>query len=257
MVLTIDVGNSNIVVGAYEGGECRFLTRVATDIHREADQYAVELAGIFGLYKVDTFTIDGVAIASVVPGITGILTKALKHFTSHKPMVLALPHAYNLQVMIDNPAELGTDILASAIAVINQYTLPAIIIDMGTATKLTAIDAKGNLLGVSIAPGLYLSLNALITGASQLGGISMQAPSAAIGTNTPSSIRSGLLLGTASMLDGMISRFETELGGAATVISTGGAAPIVVPHCHKEIIYNETLLLDGLYQAYTHANGKA
>lgn len=251
MILAIDVGNSNIVLGGYNGGgKARFLARMATDRVLEADQYAVQLRGILELYHVSGEAIDGIVMASVVPALTPVLLKALRHFTPVTPHLFCLQDACGVQVTIDNPKELGLDILASAVAVRHTRPLPAVIIDMGTATKITALDAEGRLPGVAIAPGLYVSLEALVGRASSLGSIPLEAPAAAIGRNTPESMKSGVVLGAAAMLDGMLDRFTQEMGGLATVVATGGAAGVVVPHCRHQVELAETLLLDGLYRAY-------
>lgn len=250
MVLTIDIGNSNIVLGGYENGSLLFMTRIATDRYMEADQYAIELDGVFRLYKVDSKPLCGVIISSVVPRVTPMLTKALSHFTNTKPHILSLKDSGPLTVDIENPAELGMDILASVLAAQSSYPLPAIIIDMGTATKLTGVDAQNALRGVAIIPGLFVSLEALVGGTSLLQSVALEAPPLAIGRNTTQSMQSGIVLGTAATLDGMIDRFEQELGGEATVIATGGAAPLIIPHCHHKIHFSDTLILDGLYAAY-------
>ena len=181
MILAIDVGNSNLVLGGYQGGRLRFMSRAATNRQLEADQYAIELGSILRLYGVDTGCIKGVVMSSVVPEVTRGLLGALAHFTSVQPVVLSLADAGPITVDIENPEELGMDILASAIATCEAYPLPAVIIDMGTATKLTAFDKNCVLRGVSISPGLFLSLNALVGGASLQRSIELNKPLVAIG----------------------------------------------------------------------------
>ncbi|MDL2219010.1 type III pantothenate kinase [Ruminococcaceae bacterium OttesenSCG-928-O06] len=250
MVLAIDIGNSNIVLGGYEKKRLRFLARLTSDRQMEAEEYAVKLRAILDLHGVLAVPIEQVVLASVVPAVTQVMVRALGFLTKAVPHVFSLADAKDVQVVIDNPAELGTDILASAVAVRHTRPLPAVIIDMGTATKITALDEDGRLLGVAISPGLFVSLEALISNASQLQGIPLAAPPAAIGRNTANSIKSGVVLGNAAMLDGMIDRFAAEMGGGlATVIATGGAAGIVVPHCRNRVELCETLLLDGLLHA--------
>lgn len=256
MVLTIDIGNSNTVLGGYKNGHIQFLARIATNRQQEADQYALELRGILELYHLGSETIEGVIISSVVPAITPLLLQALTHFTTAKPQVLSLADAGEIKIGIEHPEELGMDILASALAVYGNYPLPAAIIDMGTATKISALDAGGTLRGVSIAPGVFVSLNALVGGTSLLKGIALNVPPAAIGRNTVQSMQSGLLLGTADMLDGLLDRFAAEMGGLATVVATGGAAQLILPHCRHKIEYVDTLLLDGLYGVYQQKQKK-
>ena len=250
MVLAIDIGNSNLVIGGYEGGNIRFIARAATELKREADQYAIDLAGIFQLYNIQNQRIEGIVLSSVVPALTPVLLGALSHFTAQPPLVLGLSHAGRVKVDIENPKELGMDMLASAIAVCENWPLPAVIIDLGTATKLIALDQNGTLRGVSIAPGLYVSLEALVSNASLLAGIPLEAPAHAIGRNSAESMKSGVVLGSASMLDGLLSRFEGELGPLRSIVATGGASSVVVPHCKADIELCDTLVLDGLYHAY-------
>ena len=252
MILTIDVGNSNIVLGGYKDGSISFVTRLATERRMEIDQYVIQLRSILDLYHVSTHSIKGIAIASVVPSLTPVLQSALSRISQAEILLLSIDHAKKISVDIEDPAELGMDLLSAAIAVQHQFPLPAIIIDLGTATKLTALDKNGVLKGVSIAPGVFLSLNALVQNASLLSGMSLKAPLQAIGRNTKASMNSGIVLGTASMLDGMIDRFTQELGKVPTIVATGGVAPLIVTHCLHNVVYSETLVLDGLYYTYQH-----
>lgn len=252
MVLTVDIGNSNIVLGGYVQGKIQFTARITTS-PREADQYAVELDGILRLHNIPQHSLEGAIISSVVPHLTPVVQKALLYFIPSQSILLSLQDAGDLVVDIENPAELGMDLLSSAIAVHSRGVLPAVIVDMGTATKLIAIDKKGTLRGVSIAPGLLVSLDAMLGSTTLLHGITLESAPSAIGRNSKQSIQSGVLLGTACMLDGMIDRMEEELGDSVSaVIATGGAAHIVLPYCRHSIEYSDTLLLDGLYIAYTN-----
>ncbi|MDD3429558.1 MAG: type III pantothenate kinase [Oscillospiraceae bacterium] len=249
MILTVDIGNSNIVIGGYQNDALTFITRFATDRKMEADQYALQLVGLLSLYKVNPAQIEGVILSSVVPRLTHAVGDALGHVVNCTPLLLNRQNA-QITVKTDNPDEVGADIIASAIALKGSYPLPAVIIDMGTATTLTALDAEGAVLGVSIYPGLYISLDALTAGTSQLKGIALEAPARAIGTNTADSMQSGMIFGTAAMLDGMIDRFAAELGSVETIIATGGGAKQVIPHCRHKILFSDTMLLDGLYKTY-------
>ena len=250
MILTVDIGNTNIVLGGYENDALTFSTRISTDQSLEADQYALELSGILRLYKVSAERSEGAILSSVVPQITDTVARALRLFAGVEPLRLTQSLPTGVTVQIDNPAELGADLLAGAIAAKAAYPLPAIVIEMGTATKRTAVDAGGAVQGVSIMPGLFISLNALVSGASQLGGIATEAPRRALGKNTVESMQSGVVFGAAGMLDGMIERFEAELGPVKTIVATGGAAGCVVPHCKRAVTHVPTLILDGLYEVY-------
>ena len=251
MILTVDIGNTNIVIGGFCADTLRFSTRIYTQRELEADQYALTVNGILALHGVAGSDIEGIIISSVVPQVTPAVQHALRLLApAVTPVMFGADKAPQMKICIDNPPELGTDILAGAVAVQSGYPLPAIIIDMGTATKLTALNAAGEVLGVSIMPGLFISLDALTQRASALNGIALTAPQHAIGTNTKESMKSGVILGAASMLDGMIDRFEAELGPVRTVVATGGAAGLVISSCRHTIEQNETLILQGLYKTY-------
>lgn len=253
MILAVDIGNTNIVLGGYEEGRLAFSSRLSTEKALEADQYALQLGGVLGLYGVAPAAVTGIVMSSVVPPITDTVARALARLTDVTPRVLTPGADTGLEICIDDPRELGADLLAGALGAQAGYPLPAIVLDLGTATKLTAIDAAGRVQGVSIMPGVFLSLNALVSGASQLGGVALGAPARAIGKNTVESMQSGMVLGTASMLDGMLDRFEAELGGPATALACGGAAGLIVPHCRHAIRHVPTLLLDGLLAFYRRA----
>lgn len=251
MVLTVDVGNSNIVMGGYREGEIRFLSRVATNLLYEADQYAVLFRDILSLYGYSGEVVEGIIISSVVPGLTGGILTAFSHISDARPHLLTHADKGGLRI-IEDSTELGMDMLATAISAYHSQPLPAIVIDMGTATKMTAIDREGILRGVAISPGLFVSLEALFSNASLLSGVPLDEPGPAMGRTSTESIQSGVIYGSAAMLDGMIDRFETELGEkAGIIVATGGAARLVVPHCRHAIELSDTLLLDGLYHVYT------
>ncbi|MEG0803341.1 MAG: type III pantothenate kinase [Pygmaiobacter sp.] len=258
MVLTVDIGNSNIVLGGYVNGKLCFFTRYATELKMEADQYAVELRGLFSLHGVDTANITDVVISSVVPGITSLVAGALGRLIAAEPLFLIPGKSdTNVVVDIDNPAEIGADLLACAIAAKQRYPMPCIVVDMGTATKLTALDKNGNLCGVSIMPGVFISQEALKMRTSLLRGIELAAPKHAIGRNTAESLKSGAVFGNAAMIDGMIERFSDEMGEVASIVGTGGVARKIVACCRHKVTYDPDLLLDGLYRFYLQSKEKA
>ncbi len=250
MILAVDIGNTNIVIGGYEQGELAFSTRLATEKQLEADQYALQLEGVLRLYRKNPADVEDAVVSSVVPPITDTLCRALATLCGVSPLVLSQKLRTGVTVDIETPSELGDDLLAGAIAARAAWPLPAVVLDLGTATKLTAVDGNGAVRGVSILPGVLLSLNALVSGASQLGGLALCPPAHAIGRNTVESMQSGIVLGTASMLDGMLDRFEAELGEIKTVLATGGIAGMIVPHCKRRVELAPTLLLDGLYHVW-------
>ena len=252
MVLAIDIGNTNVVLGGYQNHCLKFSTRFATERNFAADQYALELSGIFQLYKINPKEITGVVVSSVVPTVTVALVQAVSLLIQVSPIILDSLSDTGIKICIDNPAELGADLVASAIAVKNSGLLPAVVIDMGTATTLTALDKNGNVQGVAIMPGVFIGLEALTGKTSLLQSIALEAPTHAIGKNTIDSMKSGVILGAAAMIDGMLERFQQELRqeGNCTFIATGGIAETVLSHCKQKIILRDNLLLDGLYQFY-------
>ena len=255
MILAVDAGNSAVTLGCVEGRDILYLARLETSPGRSADEYAVLMERVLALRGVKLREFEGAAIASVVPPLTEILREAVKLVTGHDALVVGAGVKTGLNIGIDDPSQMGADLVAGAVAALDAHEPPVIIIDMGTATKITAVDEQSTVQGVSIMPGVFISLDALVNGTSLLKGIATNAPVRAIGKNTVESMQSGVVFGAASMLDGMVERFEAELGPAKTLVATGGAAGIVVPHCRHSVQYVPTLILDGLYAVYcrTHA----
>lgn len=246
MLLAIDVGNSNIVIGCIDGGEISHVFRMVTDISKTEHEYAVGIKNIleFDGLKCDGF--DGAIISSVVPPLVNVLKAAVKKLTGQSAVIVGVGVKTGMNILIDNPAQLGSDMVADGVAAIAAYKLPVIIFDLGTATTVSAIDARANYLGGALYPGVALSMNALSSGTSQLPKVPIEPPSAAISANTIDCMKSGAIFGTASMLDGMIDRFEEELGMKATIVATGGLAHKIIPYCRHEITLDENLLLKGL-----------
>lgn len=250
MILTADIGNTNITIGVFNENELVFISRLATQRHRTAEQYAIELDAIFKLEKIDT-TIDGAVISSVVPELTSIFKSAIEKVTGCSALVVAAGIKNGLKIATDNPKELGADLVAGAVGAISQYELPCLVMDLGTATKISVIDEGGVFVGCTIAPGIGISLDALSMRTSQLPTIELSAPDHAIGTNTIDCIRSGTVLGNAAMLDGMAERLEKELGKKIkTLVATGGLSKEIVTCCEKNIVYNKDLVLQGLLTIY-------
>lgn len=250
MILTADIGNTNITLGVYDGEKPVFISRLATQRHRTCEQYAIELDSIFNLENIDK-KLDGAIISSVVPELTRIFKDAIEKVTECKALVVAAGLKNGLKISTDNPKELGADLVAGAVGAISQYELPCLVMDLGTATKISVIDEGGVFLGCTIAPGIGISLDALSLRTSQLPAIELSAPAHAIGTNTIECIRSGTVLGNAAMLDGMADRLEKELGKPIkTLVATGGLAKDIVACCEKNIIFNKNLVLEGLLTIY-------
>ena len=250
MILAIDVGNSNIVIGALHENEVCFVSRMATERCCTEDQYAIYFREICNLYGVDVTSFEGGIISSVVPPVTNVIMKAVFRIIGKEPLLVGPGIKTGLNITIDNPSQLGSDIVVDNVAVHSMYRGTSIVIDMGTATTISVTDEKGNIRGGAIAPGVGISLEALSCNTAQLQGINLEHPKKVIGTNTVDSMKSGMVYGWASMLDGMIDRFLEELGTPATVVATGGHAKYIIPYCRRKIIYHENLLLIGLNLVY-------
>lgn len=254
MILAIDIGNTNIVLGCIKSDDICFTARISTDRRRTSDQYAAEIKMILELYNVDLSKVKGCIISSVVPPVLNYVKEAVMLIAGVEPIVVGPGLKTGLNILMDNPAQVGSDRIVNAVAALSMYEPPIIVVDMGTATTLCVIDKYKNYIGGAIIPGVNVSLNALSANTAQLPSISLEEPKRPIGKNTIESMRSGVVLGTASMLDGMIKRFEDELGQEAVKLATGGLSKFIIPHCEKKIIYDENLLLKGLNILYYSAS---
>ena len=251
MILAIDIGNSHIVIGCIDNDNVLFTERISTNRGKTELEYAIDIRLVLYLRNIAVDSIDGSIISSVVPPISNIMKKAVEKVIGKEPLLIGPDVDNGLTIRIDNPAQLGSDLIVAAVAGIHEYPVPQVIIDMGTATTLSAIDKNGDFLGGVIIPGMMVALNSLSGSTSQLPSISLEAPEHAIGTNTIDSMKSGTVLANACMLDGMVERIREELGDAeATVIATGGLARYVIPHCRTKIIYDDDLMLKGLNLIY-------
>ena len=250
MILAIDIGNTNIVIGCIEGTDISFVERISTDTQKTTLEYASIFKMVLDIYHIQPGQLKGSILSSVVPPINHVICDAIEKVMHIKPMVVGPGVKTGLNILIDNPAQLGSDLVVDAVAALKEYPAPLIIIDMGTATTMSAIDAKGNFLGGTITPGIRVALESLVSRTSLLSQISLEPPKKAIGRNTIDSMKSGSVLGNAAMLDGMIDRFRKELQGDVTVVATVGLAQFIVPLCRHEIIYDDALLLKGLWYIY-------
>ena len=250
MILAIDVGNTNIVVGCIDDRKTYFIERLSTNRTKTELEYAVDLKNVLDIYHIKKAEIEGCIISSVVPQITNIVKLAAEKILKKNAIVIGPGVKTGLNIMMDNPGQLGADQVADAVAGISGYPVPLILIDMGTATTASVVNSKKQYVGGMILPGVGVSLDALTARASQLSGISIDAPRHVIGKNTIECMKSGVLYSNAAALDGIIDRIEEELGEKATVVATGGLAKKIVPHCKREIILDEELLLRGLLIIY-------
>ncbi len=250
MLLALDLGNTNLTIGVFREDALVCECRIATDRTRTGDQYAAELLSLLRLYDVDETAIDGAIISSVVPGLDKVLCAAVERVTGVQPLLVGPGVKTGMNIRIDNPAQLGADLLVGAVAAVAKYGTPCIIWDLGTATTVSVVDGDGAFRGGAIMPGVGTSLDSLVNNASLLPRIRVEAPAHVIGTNTTDSMRSGVVFGTAAMVDGMCDRIEEELGTAATVVVTGGLGEEISRTCRHTTVYDGRLLLDGLRQIY-------
>ena len=250
MILAIDVGNTNIVIGCLDKAQVLFTERLSTDTVKTSLEYAILFRVALDLHDVKAESMEGVIISSVVPPITPVIRTAIRKITGKKAIVLGPGVKTGLSIRIDDPSSVGADLVAGAAGALEKYQPPLVVIDMGTATTLSVVDRDKNYLGGSIMPGLRLSLSSLVSETSMLHGISLDFPKHAIGRNTVDAMRSGLVYGHAAMIDGLLDRMEEEMGEKMTVIATGGLASSVIPACRHSIILDKTLLLTGLEAIY-------
>ena len=250
MILTVDVGNSNIVISSVEDEKIVFEGRLRTDTTKTSDEYAMDIKALLDINGIDYKGIEGGIIASVVPQVLNSIQTAIKKLTGKQSLVVGPGLKTGLNIKIENPAQTGADLVVGCVAALREHKPPMIVVDMGTATTMVVLDETGALIGGSISPGVKISMDALTEKAALLPGLQLDAPKKAIGRNTIDCMRSGIMLGAACMLDGMVERMEAELGRKTTVIVTGGIAKFVIPMCKTPVIYDKDLLVKGLAMLY-------
>ena len=250
MILVVDIGNSNVVIGGVEGEKIVFEARLRTESTKTSDEYTIDLKSILDIHGVNRNEIEGSIIASVVPQVLNTFQTAVMKLTGKKALVVGPGLKTGLNIAIDNPSQTGADLVVGCVAALREHKPPMIVIDMGTATTMVVLDKNGALIGGSISPGVKISMDALTGGTALLPGLQLDQPKKAIGRNTTDCMRSGIMLGAACMLDGMIQRMEEELGYETKVIITGGIARFVVPMCRREMTYDKDLIVKGLATLY-------
>ncbi|MBR3975251.1 MAG: type III pantothenate kinase [Clostridia bacterium] len=250
MILAIDIGNTNIVIGCFDDEKIIFRERLSTNHTATVLEYVVTIKTAIEMNNVDKKSFTGAIISSVVPAVTSTVKTAVEKYLGITPLVIGPGIKTGLSIVIDNPSQLGSDLVVDAVAGISEYKTPLIIIDMGTATTVSVIDSKKQYIGGMIIPGLAVSHDALISRTSQLSKIAFEKPKKVIGSNTVDCIKSGLLYGNAGTLDGLIERINDELNEKCTVVATGGLSTVIVPLCKHDIIIDEDLLLKGLMKIY-------
>ena len=251
MILAVDIGNSTVVMGLINNSELIASRKTVTDISELEVNYKEEIKTLLKSHSISESKIEGAIISSVVPLLTDILKEAVSDIFKLEPITVNSESITGIEIITDNPSQLGSDRIADATAGINEYGAPLVIIDMGTATTVSVINPQNQFLGGLILPGVRTSLISLINNTSQLPRIKLGTPSERIiGTNTVSSIENGIVYGTAAQIDGLIQRISDELDFDPKIIATGGNAGAVIPYCKPKIIYDKNLLLKGLYIIY-------
>ena len=252
MLLTLDVGNNGIVLCGAEGGERCFRFLLSSNRERSADEYAVLMELMLKGGGFSPKDAEGAIAASVVPQLTQVVCDAVERCSGHRPMLVGPGVKSGLNIRMDDPTELGGDLVAAAVGALDRYPLPCLVVDMGAATAIGVLDAGGSYIGGLICPGVALSGESLAHGASQLSEVSLEPPRRLIGKNTRESMRSGLLYGAAAMLDGIIDRVEAELGTSSSVVLTGEDAAALVPCCRRsaDMCVDEDLIMRGLWKIY-------
>ncbi len=250
MLLTVDIGNTNIVLGGFLDNELTFISRISTNARKTDVEYATKIKSVLTLYEVERKEVTGAIVSSVVPPLTKILVNAIKMVYNVDALVVGPGIKTGINLLADNPSQVGADLICACVAAYNLYEPPVLIIDMGTATKLLVVDEKACFGGAVIMPGVDISLKALAGGTAQLPQISLDAPSKVMGKNTVECMQSGVVFGNASMIDGMIDRIETEEGKMPSIVATGGLSKAIMPYCKHNIIQDDDLILKGLKIIY-------
>ena len=238
------------MIGGFQDSRLLFKARIRTDATKTSDEYCIDLMSILDVYRLEREQIGGSIIASVVPQVTNSVKTALRKLSGKDCLVVGPGLKNGLQMKIENPALTGADLVVGAVAALREHTPPMIVVDMGTATSMMVLDSTGAMVGGSICPGVQVSLDALTKNTALLPGLQLDNPRRAIGRNTIECMRSGVMLGAASMIDGMVERMEAELGSPAKVIITGQIAKFIAPLCRTPLLYDSDLTLKGLAALY-------
>lgn len=250
MILTIDMGNSNIVIGGIDEQQTYFLERITTNRNRTDLEYAVDIKNILEIHQTMIKDIDGAILSSVVPPLNTTITNAVKKVTGLDCLCVNTHMKTGLSFLMDHPETIGSDLIVDSVAAMHEYPLPLAVVDMGTATTITIVDENKNYIGGIIHPGIRVSLDSLSSRTAQLPFIDLNQAGSAIGKNTVDSMKNGILYGHAGMVDGILSAMEAELTKPLTVVATGGLAKFIVPLCKHKIVLEEDLLLKGLLILY-------
>lgn len=250
MILAVDIGNSNIVLGGIQGNNIAFEARLRTEPTKTSDEYCIDVKIILDVYGFKPEDVEGAIISSVVPQVLNSIKTAIKKLTGKTALVVGPGLKTGLNIRVENPSQTGADLVVGSVAALREHKPPLIVVDMGTATTMSVLDDSGALIGGCICPGVKISLDALTERTALLPGLQLDQPRKAIGRSTIDCMRSGIMMGNACMLDGMVQRMEEELGQKATVVITGGIAKFIAPLCKTPMIYDKDLLLKGLAFLY-------
>lgn len=250
MILAIDIGNTSIVLGGFASDELQFVSRLSTDLHGTPDEYAMRISGALALHGIEKSSVCGAIVSSVVPPLNEVIKKSLLFLFGQEPLMIGPGIKSGISIRCDMPSSVGSDLIAAAVAAHYLYKGPSLIIDMGTATKMSVVDGNGAFIGTSIIPGVQMGMSALAEQTAQLPKISLEKPGRIIAKNTVDCMRSGILYGNASMIDGMIDRICEEFGQELCILATGGMASTIIPLCKRDITVDQHLILKGLHILY-------
>ena len=250
MVLALDIGNSEIAIGGFENDALQFISHIETNASQTSDEYAIKILNILALYSVDFKMVKGAVVSSVVPQMNFTIKKAIAFVFGVEALFVGPGVKTGLGIQCDMPSSVGTDLICACVAARKLCGGASLIIDIGTATKMMVVNKKGAFIGASIIPGVMMGLNALAKETAQLPNIDLDAPSSVIAKNTVDCMKSGVVFGHASMLDGMIERFFEAYGEEMPIFVTGRLAHLILPHCKHPMNLEEHLVLEGLYTIY-------
>lgn len=254
MILTIDIGNTNIALGGFDDDKLAFVIRISTEISKTADEYSSKILGVLSVHEIGRQDIKGAIISSVVPPLNSVIKEAVKTIWKIDSLIVSPGVKTGINIQCDTPSSVGADLICACVAAHTIYGSPSLIVDMGTATKMTVVNEKGAFIGVSIIPGVETGLNSLAENTAQLPQVELEIPKFVIGKNTSDSMRSGVIFGNAALIDGMIDRINDEVGRILPVYATGCFSNIIIPHCKHNIKIDEDLVLKGLNIIYKKNN---
>jgi type III pantothenate kinase len=250
MLLAIDIGNTNITLGMFQGEQLRATWRLAPDVNRLADEYGVLMISLLSQEGLGKSDIDAAVMSSVVPDLEPVFEQACARYFNVRPLVVGTGVRTGLRILYDSPRDVGADRVADAVAAIHLYGPPLIVVDLGTGTVFDAISKEGDYVGGAIAPGMAIAAEALFRRAAKLYRVELARPKTAIGRNTVAAVQSGLIFGYVGLVEGIVTRFKEELGGQAKVVATGGWAELIAAETSVIDVVDPNLTLTGLRILY-------